>query len=64
MNCPICKRPLKSKKSIAKGIGPVCERKLENIKDNADEDQLKMELEENETNVIQRISQDETQEKA
>lgn len=27
MNCPVCNRPLKSKKSITKGIGPVCERK-------------------------------------
>jgi len=48
MNCPLCNRPLKSNKSIAKGIGPVCERKLEKLKDNADENQLKMELKENE----------------
>ncbi|MFJ7976506.1 DUF6011 domain-containing protein [Peribacillus sp. NPDC096379] len=27
MNCPVCNRPLKSKKSIAKGIGPVCATK-------------------------------------
>ncbi|MFF2449340.1 DUF6011 domain-containing protein [Neobacillus sp. NPDC058068] len=46
MNCPICNRPLKSPKSVAKGIGPVCARKLENLKDNADNDQLKMELKE------------------
>lgn len=46
MICPVCNRPLKSKKSIAKGIGPVCEKKLEQLKDNADEDQLKMELRE------------------
>lgn len=55
MNCPICNRPLKSPASISKGIGPVCERKLEKLKDNADEDQLKMELA-NGTNIIQRFS--------
>jgi hypothetical protein len=44
MICPVCNRPLKSKKSIAKGIGPVCEKKMEKLKDTADEDQLKMEL--------------------
>ncbi|MFS0776238.1 DUF6011 domain-containing protein [Neobacillus sp. 3P2-tot-E-2] len=44
MICPVCNRPLKSKKSVAKGIGPVCEKKLEKLKDTADEDQLKMEL--------------------
>jgi Family of unknown function (DUF6011) len=45
MNCPICNRPLKSQKSIAAGIGPVCARELEKLEDKADEDQLKMELE-------------------
>lgn len=60
MNCPVCNRPLKSLKSIAKGIGPVCERKLENLKDNADEDQLKMELDENAENELQRVSEEET----
>ena len=44
MICPICNRPLTSKKSIASGIGPVCERKLEKLNDNADENQMKMEL--------------------
>lgn len=44
MICPVCNRPLRSKKSVAKGIGPVCERKLEKLEDKADEDQLKMEL--------------------
>ncbi|WP_167578633.1 DUF6011 domain-containing protein [Jeotgalibacillus proteolyticus] len=44
MNCPVCGRELKDEKSIAKGIGPVCARKLEKLKDKADEDQLKMEL--------------------
>ncbi|WP_203554972.1 DUF6011 domain-containing protein [Bacillus sp. B15-48] len=57
MNCPVCNRPLKSAKSISKGIGPVCERKLEKLKDNADENQLKMELKEDGKNVLQRISQ-------
>jgi hypothetical protein len=27
MICPVCNRPLRSKKSIDKGIGPVCEKK-------------------------------------
>lgn len=44
MNCPICNRPLKSAASVAKGIGPVCASKLENLKDDHDEDQLKLEL--------------------
>ncbi|MFJ8245201.1 DUF6011 domain-containing protein [Peribacillus asahii] len=44
MNCPVCNRPLKSKRSIEKGIGPVCERKLEKLKNNTDEKQLEMEL--------------------
>ncbi|UYG97905.1 DUF6011 domain-containing protein [Cytobacillus firmus] len=44
--CPVCNRPLRSKKSIAKGIGPVCERKLEKLGNEPDEDQLKMELKE------------------
>lgn len=52
MNCPICNRPLKSAKSIAKGIGPVCARKLSNLEDNHDDDQLKMELKENAENVL------------
>ena len=44
MNCPMCNRPLKSVKSIAAGIGPVCARKLSELKDTADQDQLKMEI--------------------
>ncbi|MFE8697951.1 DUF6011 domain-containing protein [Cytobacillus sp. FJAT-53684] len=40
MNCPVCNRPLKSKKSIAKGIGPVCEKKLEQSKNEPPEGQL------------------------
>ncbi|MGG0718711.1 DUF6011 domain-containing protein [Robertmurraya massiliosenegalensis] len=55
MICPMCSRPLKSPKSIAKGIGPVCARKLENLKDNADDDQLKMELDKDAKNVLQGI---------
>jgi len=55
MNCPLCNRPLKSPKSIAKGIGPVCERKLSEMKDKTDEDQLKMELDNNATDVLQGI---------
>ncbi|MBG9653711.1 hypothetical protein ABE24_02035 [Cytobacillus firmus] len=47
--CPGCNRPLRSKKSIARGIGPVCERKLERLKNEPDEDQLKMELKEGDT---------------
>ncbi|MEC1714724.1 DUF6011 domain-containing protein [Schinkia azotoformans] len=56
MNCPVCNRPLKSQKSISRGIGPVCERKLEKLNDTADQDQIKMELSENGTNDIQAIS--------
>lgn len=44
MICPVCNRQLKSQKSIARGIGPVCARKLENLKDNHDENQMKLEL--------------------
>ncbi|USK47085.1 DUF6011 domain-containing protein [Cytobacillus oceanisediminis] len=46
--CPGCNRALRSKKSIAKGIGPVCERKLENLENEPDDDQLKMELKDRE----------------
>lgn len=60
MNCPLCNRPLKSPKSISKGIGPVCERKLEKLKDKADDDQLKMELDVNAKNDLQRVSEKET----
>lgn len=55
MNCPVCNRPLKSPQSIALGIGPVCARKLSNLEDNHDENQLKMELKENAENVLQGI---------
>ncbi|WP_156187435.1 DUF6011 domain-containing protein [Peribacillus loiseleuriae] len=44
MNCPVCNRPLKSAKSIAKGIGPVCATKVNKIDNEAPKDQLKMEL--------------------
>lgn len=40
MICPICNRPLKSAKSILKGIGPVCERKLEQLKNEPPKDQI------------------------
>lgn len=60
MNCPVCNRLLKSPTSISRGIGPVCERKLEKLKDSADEDQLKMELKENAKNVLQRVPPEET----
>lgn len=55
MNCPVCNRPLKSQSSIARGIGPVCERKLEKLKDKADEDQIKMELDNNAADVVQGV---------
>lgn len=44
MYCPVCNRPLKSKKSIAKGIGPVCETKVKKMENEAPENQIKMEL--------------------
>lgn len=44
MNCPVCNRPLKSKKSMAKGIGPVCEAKVKRMENEAPENQIKMEL--------------------
>jgi hypothetical protein len=44
MNCPVCNRPLKSKKSIEKGIGPVCETKIKNLENKPAEDQLSLEL--------------------
>ncbi|MFH5779089.1 DUF6011 domain-containing protein [Heyndrickxia oleronia] len=40
MNCPICNRPLKSKKSIERGIGPVCETKIAKLRDKENEDQI------------------------
>ncbi|MCM3452768.1 DUF6011 domain-containing protein [Heyndrickxia oleronia] len=40
MNCPICNRPLKSKNSIERGIGPVCEIKIQRLKDAPPEGQL------------------------
>jgi hypothetical protein len=43
MICPLCNRQLKSPKSIAKGIGPVCERKLEKLKNEPPEGQLSFE---------------------
>lgn len=40
MNCPICNRPLKSKKSIAKGIGPVCATKVKKMENEPPKGQL------------------------
>lgn len=40
MNCPVCNRPLKSPKSIAKGIGPICEIKLKKIENSPPEGQI------------------------
>ncbi|KYD03466.1 hypothetical protein B4102_3384 [Heyndrickxia sporothermodurans] len=45
MNCPICNRPLKSKKSIERGIGPVCETKIAKLKDKENENQISFENE-------------------
>ncbi|MBL5767999.1 DUF6011 domain-containing protein [Heyndrickxia sporothermodurans] len=42
MNCPICNRPLKSKRSIERGIGPVCETKIKNLENQPPEGQLKI----------------------
>ncbi|WP_309246415.1 DUF6011 domain-containing protein [Cytobacillus oceanisediminis] len=38
--CPVCNRPLRSKKSIAKGIGPVCEIKVNKLENEPPEGQL------------------------
>lgn len=35
MNCPVCNRPLKSKRSLSRGIGPVCEWKVNKLKNEA-----------------------------
>jgi hypothetical protein len=40
MICPVCNRPLKSPKSISKGIGPVCEVKVKKQKNNPPEGQM------------------------
>lgn len=40
MNCPICNRPLKSKKSIENGIGPVCAKKEKERENEPPEGQL------------------------
>jgi hypothetical protein len=39
MNCPVCNRPLTSKKSIAKGIGPVCAVKIKKLENEPPEGQ-------------------------
>jgi Family of unknown function (DUF6011) len=43
MVCPICNRPLKSKKSIEKGIGPVCEKKQQ---ENENQTELELQVKE------------------
>jgi hypothetical protein len=40
MICPVCNRPLKSKKSITRGIGPVCEVKVKKQKNNPAKGQM------------------------
>lgn len=35
MNCPVCNRPLKSKRSLSRGIGPVCELKVNKLNNEA-----------------------------
>ncbi|WP_102274064.1 DUF6011 domain-containing protein [Cytobacillus massiliigabonensis] len=40
MNCPVCNRPLKSPRSIAKGIGPVCEIKVKKLENSPPEGQI------------------------
>jgi hypothetical protein len=37
--CPVCNRPLKSPKSMAKGIGPVCEVKITKLQNEPPEGQ-------------------------
>ncbi|MFB7302592.1 DUF6011 domain-containing protein [Heyndrickxia sporothermodurans] len=45
MNCPICNRPLKNKRSIERGIGPVCETKIAKLKEKENENQISFENE-------------------
>lgn len=45
MNCPICNRSLKSKRSIERGIGPVCETKVKKLKDQENENQISFDKE-------------------
>lgn len=68
MNCPVCNRPLKSPKSIAKGIGPVCEIKVKKLENTPPEGQISIDdfLEKqsvkdeiNAKDVVQTISQKE-----
>ncbi|USK54218.1 DUF6011 domain-containing protein [Cytobacillus solani] len=40
MNCPVCNRPLKSKKSLSKGIGPICEIKVKKLENSPPEGQI------------------------
>ncbi len=45
MNCPVCNRPLKSEKSIERGIGPVCAQKLKDRENEPPDGQLSFEEE-------------------
>ncbi|WP_157076589.1 DUF6011 domain-containing protein [Sutcliffiella cohnii] len=40
MNCPVFNRPLKSQRSIERGIGPVCEKKAKERENEPPEGQL------------------------
>jgi hypothetical protein len=42
MICPVCNRPLKSEKSIAKGMGPICEKKLQEMENQPPEGQMSL----------------------
>lgn len=68
MNCPVCNRPLKSKRSLSKGIGPVCEIKVKKLENSPPEGQITIDelLEKqsvkdeiNAKDVVQAISQKE-----
>ncbi|XQY90669.1 DUF6011 domain-containing protein [Metabacillus sp. HB246100] len=43
MNCLVCNRPMKSQKSIKRGIGPVCEKKVKNQENEPPKGQTKIE---------------------
>jgi hypothetical protein len=57
MICPVCNRPLKSQTSVARGMGPVCARKLEKLIDNPDENQLALEFKYG-NGIIERLRND------
>lgn len=43
MICPVCNRPLRSKKSIDKGIGPVCAVKIKKLENEPPAGQISIE---------------------